>query len=128
MLATLIVVGSFVLFAVDRLAEGSETQRQSLRGADAPTGSRTPIDVAAPAPAVERVREATHSSPREAIDDADDVLLTPFAGVVDSGSIWVSRVVPGLLALLVYGLGGGLLANALPKPSASARDWRGSGA
>ena len=126
--ATLIVASSFVLFAVDRLAEGSEAQRQSLRGNEGSAGTRSAIDVAAPQPAVERVREATHSSVREVIDDADDVLLTPFAGLVDSDSVWVSRVVPGLLALLVYGLGGGLLSNALPKPSSEAGDWRRSGA
>jgi len=127
-LATLIVASSFVLFAVDRLAEGSEAQRQSLRGNEGPANSRSAIDVAAPQPAVERVREASHSSARELIDDADDVLLTPFAGLVDSDSVWVSRVVAGLLALLVYGLGGGLLANALPKPSSGAGDWRRSDA
>jgi hypothetical protein len=127
-LATLIVAGSFVLFAVDRMAEGSEAQRQSLSGSEGPAGSRSAIDVADPQPAVERVREATHSSAREVIDDADDLLLTPFAGVVDSDSVWVSRIVPGLLALLVYGLGGGLLANALPKPTSGAGDWRRSGA
>jgi len=127
-LATLIVVSSFALFAVDRLSEGSQAQRQALRGTEGPAGSRSAIDVAAPQPAVERVRESIHSSARETIDDADDVLLTPFAGIVDSDSVWVSRVVPGLLAVLVYGLGGGVLANALPRRSAHTRDWRRSGA
>lgn len=128
LVATLIVASSFVLFAVDRMAEGSEAQRQSLRGSEGAADSRSAIDVAVPEPAVERVREATHSSARELLDDADDLLLTPFAGLVDSDSVWVSRVVAGLLALLVYGLGGGLLANALPKPSSGAGDWRRSDA
>ena len=52
---------------------------------------------------------------REAIDDANDLLLQPFSGLVNSPSNWVMHGVPALLALLVYGLGLGLLANSLPK-------------
>jgi hypothetical protein len=46
---------------------------------------------------------------REAIDDANDVLLSPFADAgAGSESRWVRRTVPAALALLVYGLGLGL--------------------
>ena len=42
----------------------------------------------------------------ETIDDANDTLVEPFAPVVDgAGSKWVRRLVPALLALLVYGFG-----------------------
>ena len=41
---------------------------------------------------------------REYIDDANDVLLRPFAGLVaNDTSRWVQRGVPALLGLLVYG-------------------------
>ena len=63
-------------------------------------------------PGEERARERAHSRAREAIDDADDVLVAPFAGLVDgSASSWVRRGVPTLLALLVYGFGLSFLAR-----------------
>ena len=48
----------------------------------------------------------------EWVDDANDVLLKPFASIADSSSSkWVRRTVPALLALIVYGLGFGMLAR-----------------
>jgi len=65
-----------------------------------------------PPPAGERVREQRHSQLRDAVDDANDFLLKPFAGISDSsGSRWVQRGVPALLGLLVYGLGLAFLAR-----------------
>jgi hypothetical protein len=43
----------------------------------------------------------------------DDVLVSPFTGVVDSNSIWVRRLIPLALALLIYGLAGQYLARSL---------------
>jgi hypothetical protein len=49
---------------------------------------------------------------RETIDDADDVLVAPFAGLVDSSSSsWVRRGVPTLIALVLYGFGLSFLAR-----------------
>jgi hypothetical protein len=49
---------------------------------------------------------------REKIDDADDVLLRPFAFVAgNSDSSWVRRGAPAVLALLVYGFGLSFLAR-----------------
>ena len=43
---------------------------------------------------------------REAIDEANDVIVSPFSGVVSgSNSIWAQRAVTTLLALLVFGVG-----------------------
>jgi hypothetical protein len=40
------------------------------------------------------------------------VLLSPFAGLTDSSkSKWVRRSIPALIALLIYGFGGGYLAR-----------------
>jgi hypothetical protein len=100
--ASLIVVASFAMFAVDELNGASTRQQQKLSQ-----------EIAQPNPsaAAERARERQHSAIREAIDDADDVLLAPLKGVVTSSSTWVSRGVPSLLALLVYGFGLGFLAR-----------------
>ena len=62
------------------------------------------INQPAPSGATERRREHMHGKVRETIDDADDVLIKPFAGVVTSGSVWAKRGVSALLALLVYGV------------------------
>lgn len=124
--ASVIVALSFVFFAVDQMTAGSETQVRSLRNEDKRAGSGAQIDKPAPRPAVERIREAEHSSVREYVDDADDILLSPFTGLIDSNQVWVQRAVPGLIALLLYGFGGTLLANALPKPDRKVDDWRES--
>jgi hypothetical protein len=120
--AAAIIALSFILFAVDEIDRGSKEQQVALGEG---TGNRVQIPIeAAPSADQENLREQEHSSVREAIDDADDVLLNPFAGVIDSKSNWVTRGVPTLLGLIVYGLGLGLLANFLPKPKSEAADWR----
>ena len=105
----------FLAFASDQLSQGSQTQVQKL-------GEETSSPAAGPT--AERTRERRHGAVRELIDDANDVLLAPFAGVVDSREAWVRRGVPTVLALLVYGLGLSLVANYLPKPRRRVRDWR----
>jgi hypothetical protein len=110
----LVLIG-FLMFATDeadRSSKGQVAKVESSAGAPAPTARG------------ERVREREHGAVREAVDDANDVLLSPFADLVDSNNIWVQRLVPGALALLVYGLGLLVLANYLPKRRHSASDWR----
>jgi hypothetical protein len=110
----LVVVG-FATFASDELRYGSETQQAKLADElNAP-------DIGS---ADERKREREHGKVREAIDDANDVLLSPFSRLVDSSNVWVNRGVPTLLALLTYGLLVALIANSLPKPKAHGGDWR----
>ena len=114
----------FAFFAADELDRGSKTQQQALDnelgGASDDLGpiARTSEDEAA--------REAAHSTFREVIDDANDVLLGPFVDLVDSGDVWVSRGVPTLLALLLYGVGLGFLANLLPEQRSRSGEWRGA--
>lgn len=104
-LLSLVVALGFVLFAVDETREASNRTTAEIRG-DRATRS------ADPTPREERDREAAHSGPRELVDDANDVLLAPFAGLVaDDANVWARRSVPALVALLVYGLGLGFLAR-----------------
>ena len=95
-LATLLVVAGFAMFASD---QGSHASHQQVSALADPSASQ------------ERAREVRHSSFREAIDDANDALLKPFAGVTSSSNDWVRRGIPTLLALLVYGVGLGFLAR-----------------
>lgn len=122
--AASLVALSFAMFAADQLSEGSENQVRSVQGDSSRARSEAAGSLPDPAPAAERRRAAGNSGIREAIDDADDVLLSPFADLVDSDNLWVQRLVPGVLGLLLYGLLGSLLANAIPKRQHRVRDWR----
>jgi hypothetical protein len=96
-LATAVVALSFVLFAID------ETSAASKRSAAETAGLRA-TRATDPSPDQERAREAVHSGVREAIDDANDVLLTPFAWAEpDTTNRWARRGVPAVLAIFVYG-------------------------
>ncbi len=105
----------FLLFAVDEAGRGSQEQITRLDEAIAEPN---------PSPAEEQLRERDHSRARELIDDVNDALLSPFTGWVESGDIWVQRLVPAVLALLAYLFGGLLLANYLPQPKRRTHDWR----
>jgi hypothetical protein len=120
--ASAVVALSFAMFAWDEVDRGSKVQQRELGEG---TGNRVEIAIdPAPSADQEALRERSHSSVREAIDDVNDVLLQPFTGLVDSPNNWVIRGVPTLLGLLVYGLGLGLLANFLPKSRDTSGDWR----
>ena len=100
-----IVLLSFALFAIDETRHASERTTAAIAGLEATRTSD-------PSASQERARERAHSRVRETIDDADDVLVAPFAGLVDSSSSsWVRRGVPTLIALVLYGFGLSFLAR-----------------
>jgi hypothetical protein len=117
-----LVLLGFAFFATDELDRGSKTQQGKLdRELSGEVGDPTPI---APTPIQEAARERVNGMFREGVDDINDVLLGPFTNLVDSNDRWVSHGVPTLLALLLYGLGLGTLANMLPKHREHTADWR----
>ena len=97
-LASGIVLLSFALFALDETRDASKQSAAAVAGLQA-------TRAADPSPTEERARELAHNSVREAIDDVDDVLLRPFAAVIDSKNEWVQRGLPALFGLLLYGVG-----------------------
>jgi hypothetical protein len=100
-LSLTIAIG-FTLFALEDIGRASAESEQRVTGYTA----------ANPSPAGERERERRHSDVREVIDDVNDVLLSPFAGVTaNDPSRWARRGVPALLGLLVYGFGLGYVAR-----------------
>jgi hypothetical protein len=117
-----IVLLGFAFFATDELGRGSQNQQAKLD--KEVTGAHSDPAPIAPTPDQENARERTNSKFREVIDDANDVLLGPFTGLIDSKDRWVTHGVPALLALLLYGLGLGTLANMLPKEREHGGDWR----
>jgi hypothetical protein len=116
------VLFGFAFFCADELDRGSRHQQQAL--SNELQGINEDVSPVAETSGDEAAREAAHSTFREVIDDANDVLLGPFVDLVDSDDVWVARGVPTILALLLYGLGLGFLANMLPKQRAHGDDWR----
>src|SRR6476469_11113515 len=100
---SLLVVAGWAWFAIDEGKAASNRTQEEIAG-------RLAARDVDPAPEAERAREKVNSKPHELIDDANDVLLRPFATIAqDSGSKWVRRTVPAALALLIYGFGLALL-------------------
>jgi hypothetical protein len=109
--AALVVVVSFGLFALDQAREGSDQTLARLEGGEGPKGdAKRNINQADPPPRIERARERRHGDVRELIDDANDIVVKPFTGIADSGSIWAQRGIPALLAFLIFGVALRLLA------------------
>jgi hypothetical protein len=117
-----LVLLGFAYFATDELGNGSRTQQSKLdRELSGNINDPTPV---APSPLQEAAREKVNGRFREAVDDSNDLLLGPFTKLIDSNDRWVTHGVPAVLALLLYGLGLGTLANMLPKRREHAADWR----
>ncbi len=94
----LLVVVSFGLFARDQVA-GASARQQGMLASGAPVAASTP-------PATHRTGQ-----PRRFIDGAAGELTAPFRTIAQADNVWVSHGVPALLALLVYGVGLGMLAR-----------------
>lgn len=122
-LTAIVVLLGFAFFAVDEMDKGSKTQQSALGDGAGPPAPREVVAVA-PTPDEEATRERQSGGARELIDDANDLLLAPFADLIDSDDAWVDHGLPALLALLLYGVGLGLLANMLPKERTHHDDWR----
>jgi|SRR5215211_4394448 len=117
-----LVLLGFAFFATDEMSRGSQNQQNAL--SSELSGAIDPPPVA-PSPDEEADRERVNGMFREAVEDANDVLIGPFAGLVESsGTRWVGHGVPALLGLLLYGLCLGMLANMLPKSREHGADWR----
>ena len=117
-----IVLLGFAYFATDEMSRGSQTQQNALGAELGGEPDPTPV---APTPDEEAARERVNGKFRELVDDANDVLIGPFANLVDgSSSRWVTHGVPALLGLLLYGFCLGMLANMLPKSREHGADWR----
>lgn len=110
--ASAIVTLSFLYFATNQTSTASQNQVSAISGGSG-VKPESATKVPNPDPEIEKLREQENDTFHEYIDDIDDVLLTPFTNIVSSDNIWVQRLVPLGLALLIYGLGGMYLARAL---------------
>jgi hypothetical protein len=119
---SVLVLLAFAFFATDEMGRGSQNQQNALESELTSTKDAPPV---APSPEEEAQRERVNGSFREAVEDANDVLVGPFATLVDgSSNSWVTHGVPALIGLLLYGFCLGMLANMLPKHREHGADWR----
>ena len=112
LVACAFVTLSFLFFAINQTSNASKNQVTAITGGSN-VKAQSVTKLPNPPPAVEKLREKENSGIHEFVDDVDDVLLSPFTGISNSSSIWVRRLIPLALALLIYGLGGLYLARAL---------------
>jgi hypothetical protein len=105
------IVLSFLFFATDQTSNASKNSVAGITG-QSNVKDESITKLPNPPGSVEKVRERENDGFHEFVDDVDDVLLSPFTSISNSNSIWIRRIVPGLIALLLYGLGGMYLARA----------------
>jgi hypothetical protein len=99
-----IVTLSFLYFAVDQSSQASATSVRGITGQLAGVKPENATKLPNPPPAIEKLREAENDKFHEYVDDADDILLSPFTGISHSKNIWARRLIPLVLALLIYGV------------------------
>ena len=100
------VLVSFGLFAIDETRAASANTREKI------AESGNPNQDADAQKAADAVAKRKHSEIRRTIDDVNEQITSPFAGLVsDDENRWVQRIVPSLLALLSFGVGLGFLAR-----------------
>lgn len=102
LVACAIVALGAAMFVAEQVGEASDNTVVAItdRGEERQVGN---INLPAPERDVEVRREREHGGFRELVDDANDILLAPFADIIDSDNIWVQRGFATLLALLLYG-------------------------
>jgi hypothetical protein len=95
--ASLLLIVSFALFAVDRL-NGASRRQQAAVSDSSPSGGALP-------------EPKHHKQPRRFIDGAAHTLLEPFSGLAPGKDPWVKRTIPTAIGLLLYGVGLGFLSR-----------------
>jgi hypothetical protein len=99
----LIVIASFLIFALDQTNTASTRQQERLAA-----GSPTPVQTSHAA------KPHKQNALKRDIDEVATELTSPFSGLVAGASgEWGDRATKLLLALLIYGFGLGYLARAL---------------
>jgi hypothetical protein len=103
--AVLFIVAGLIGLLTDEVRDTSKVQ--ATRIADPGSGQvvTQTIDIEAPDPslAVETIREGEHTQGRELIDDAGDLLMSPFTWLIPHSDGAVRKLLYSALALILYG-------------------------
>lgn len=97
-----LLIASFAMFVVDELTTVSSQQQAVVNNTAKP---QTVRDIHG------REINLNRSAFRTKLDSANDTVLAPAESLVADQGPWVMRTVPFLLGLLLFGLGGHLLAR-----------------
>jgi hypothetical protein len=103
--AVVLIVAGLLGLLTDEVRDTSKVQATRIQSPGDTGTTAVLVDITQPNPpaTVERAREQQHTSAREAIDDAGDVLMAPFTSIAKGSDPWVRRVLYSALALLLYG-------------------------
>jgi hypothetical protein len=97
----LIVIASFVIFAVNQSGNASEGQQREVSSGSSQGGSSVPES---------KHEDAAH----KALDEVTAELTSPFSGLTSSlSNQWLIRSIKLLLTLVVYGFGLSFIARLL---------------
>jgi predicted PurR-regulated permease PerM len=106
-----VITLSFLFFAVNQTSNASQNSVRAITGGENVKAENL-TKLPNPPRSVEKLREKENDGFHEVVDDIDDVLLSPFTSISSSSNIWVRRIIPGLIGLLLYGIGLMYLARA----------------
>ena len=93
----LIVILSFIVFAINQTKTASGHQREELGESSSAVHHGTSTN--------------KESSIHKGLDEASEELTSPFSGIASGSSEWGDRSIRLILALLVYGFGLGYLSR-----------------
>ncbi len=101
-LASIVLVLSFAIYGLQQASGASQSAQTAVN-------SGAPANAAGAA-----IHQPPHTAARQAIDDVNDTLVSPFASIAPGDvNAWRHRIVELMLGLLLYGLGLGLLSRAI---------------
>ena len=122
-IAVAFIVAGLIGFLTDAVRDTSIAQATRIPDPGSGRVVTSTVDLSQPNPpaSIEKLRQANHTGGREFIDDVGDVLMAPFSFLIKSSDAWVKRVLYSVLALLLYGLLGQVLADWLRKDSDASR-------
>src|SRR4051794_36797433 len=121
--AVLFIVAGLIGFLTDEVRDTSTVQATRIPDPGSGRVVTTTIDITQPDPplAIEKAREAEHTSGREVIDDVGDILMAPFSSIIEGSKPWVRRLLYSALALFFYGFLLQVLADFMRRQSDGSR-------
>src|SRR5690349_1273353 len=91
LIACAFVTLSFLFFATDQTSNASKNQVNAITG-DEQVKAENITKLPNPPAQIETLREKENSGFQEFVDDANDILTSPFTGISSSDNIWVRRL------------------------------------